>query len=79
MEKKVKISDYEEKQHHLLIALNSVGIPIDYPTADLVYSTITKLREKGGSFNILDGVQLKHDHHNKWENYFKSEEDEENI
>lgn len=74
MERKVKIADYEEKQHLIMAALNIVGIPVDYITVDLIDRTLTKFAEKGGQFNIMDGVEIKEEHARKWEVYFKQEE-----
>jgi len=72
-DRKVKICDYEEKQHQLLLALNLVGIPIDYIMADLIYSTTLKMKEKGDKMNLLDGVEIQNAHDKKWDDYFKSE------
>ena len=35
---------------------------------------LTKFAEKGGQFNIMDGVEIKEEHARKWEAYFKQEE-----
>lgn len=78
MERKVKISDYEEKQHIMLTALNLVGIPVDYITVDLIHSTLLKLTKKGGNMDILDAVSIKESHAKRWETYFKQKEEDEN-
>lgn len=78
MERKVKISDYEEKQHIMLTALNLVGIPVDYITVDLIHNVLLKLTEKGGNMDILDAVMLKEAHAKKWDTYFKQKEKDEN-
>jgi hypothetical protein len=74
-ERKVRISDYEEKQHIMLAALNLVGIPVDYITVDLIHNILLKLTEKGGNMDILDSVMIKEAHEKKWDNYFKFEKD----
>jgi hypothetical protein len=73
---KVKICDYEQKQHHFLAALNLVGIPVDYITADLIYTTTLKFQEKGGKMDLHDAVEIQHSHNKKWDNYFKTIIDE---
>lgn len=74
MTEKVKISDYEEKQHIMLAALNLVGIPIDYITVDLIHNVLLKLTEKGGNMDLLDAVMLKETHAKKWDAYFNKNE-----
>jgi hypothetical protein len=76
MEKKVKISDYEDKQHLMMVAFNMAGLHVDYITVDLIHSTLAKLTEKGVAMNIMDGVEVKESHNRKWIAYFKEQEDE---
>lgn len=71
MEKRVKISDYEPKQHQLMLALQLGGLNVDYITADLIYSITLKLKEKGNKMDIMDVVQLRAEHDKKWDNYFE--------
>ena len=70
MEKKVEIKDYEEKQHYLLVALNMVGIHIDYVTVDLINSTLEKFAEKSGNMDMIDAQAIKSLHADKWDKYF---------
>ena len=70
MEKKVKIKDYQEKQHLMLIALNMVGFNVDYVNVDLINSVLLKLSEKGGKMDMLDAINIKNSHEIKWQNYF---------
>jgi hypothetical protein len=74
MERKVKIADYEEKQHLILAALNLVGIPVDYITVDLIDKVLVKFAEKGGQLNIMDAVEIKEEHAVKWDTYFRKQE-----
>lgn len=69
---KVEIKDYAKDVHHLLLAFQSVGISIDYPTADLVYECFKLIESKGGDANIEDMVHIKHNHQIKWNEYFKN-------
>ena len=70
MEKKVEIKDYEEKQHLLLLALNLVGIHVDYIMVDLINSTLETLVEKKGNMDIHDAATIKALHEVKWDTYF---------
>jgi hypothetical protein len=70
MERKVEIKDYEDKQHYLLLALNLVGINIDYVTVDLINSALEKLAEKKGNMDMLDAASIKALHEAKWDKYF---------
>lgn len=72
MEKKVEIKDYEEKQHLLLMALNLVGIHIDYITVDLINSTLETLAEKKDNMDIRDAATIKALHEAKWNEYLDS-------
>jgi len=76
MEKKVKISDYEDKQHLMMVALNMTGLHVDYVTVDLIHLTLAKLTEKGPAMNVTDAVIVKDTHSRKWSAYFKEQEDE---
>jgi hypothetical protein len=70
MERKVEIKDYEDKQHYLLLALNLVGIAIDYVTVDLINLTLEKLAEKKGNMDMMDAATIKSIHASKWDTYF---------
>lgn len=73
MKKEVKISDYEEEQHLMMLALNLVGLSVNYTTVDLIHSTLNQLKEDKGSMNLYDAVKIKSQHERKWENYFKEQ------
>lgn len=79
MSNKVSISDYEEKQHLMLIAFNMVGIPIDYVTTDLVHTTLLKFAEKKGNMDMLDAATIKAEHVKKWNEYFEKNGTEKDI
>ena len=76
MEKKVNISDYEDKQHLMMVALNMSGLHVDYVTVDLIHLALSKLTEKGSSMNVMDAVEVKENHSRKWIAYFKEQENE---
>ena len=72
--RKVKISDYEHEKHESLIAINMVGIHIDYITLDLIWDIMKIHHEKGGEVNIEDCVKLKVQHEEKWQRYFEEQD-----
>jgi hypothetical protein len=74
MKREVKIADYEEKQQLVKLALNGVGIPIDYITTDLIVSTLDLLEKRGDKMNLKDLAKIKSLHEKKWDNYFKEKE-----
>jgi|LakMenEpi03Aug12_release.lakeMendotaPanAssembly.Ray.scaffolds.fasta_scaffold400379_2 hypothetical protein len=67
----VKIEDYEIEVHQLLVALNLVGISLDYLTADLIHKTIKRLNEKGKDMSLEDSAELQIEHRTKWKLYFE--------
>lgn len=79
MSKKVKISDYEQDRHEALIALNMVGVQVDYITLDLMWGIMEIHHNKGGQVNIEDCVKIKVQHEEKWDNYFKKQDEENSI
>ncbi|TXG83062.1 MAG: hypothetical protein E6R13_04300 [Spirochaetes bacterium] len=79
MTKEVKIKDYEQDVHLLKIALNMVGLSVNYETTDLINETLIVLKKKKGKMDISDTVSIRMKHEEKWTNYFirQSEEDTE--
>ena len=73
---KVKHKDRQYHTNLMRIALNSVGINVDYVTTDLIEITLEKLREKNGEMNILDSSEIEADHERKWNKYFADLETE---
>jgi hypothetical protein len=69
---KVEIKDYEKDINYLLMSFQSVGISINYVTADLVNECFKLVQSKGGDANIEDMVNVKNNHIKKWEEYFKN-------
>lgn len=73
----VKIADYEKEQHILKVALNGVGLMIDYQTVDLIHKTLKVLKIKKGQMRITDSISIKTQHKQYWEEYFKNLEQKE--
>ena len=76
MSRKVKISDYQQDRHELLIALNMIGIQVDYITLDMIWDIMQIHNKKGGKVNITDCVKVKLLHQERWENYFKKQDEQ---
>ena len=62
----VEIKDYEKDVSFLMLALQCVGIAIDYITADLVNECFKLVQSKAGSGNMEDMARLKAEHTKKW-------------
>lgn len=73
MKQEVKISDYEEEKHLMMLSLNLVGLSVNYITVDLIHTTLAKLKEAKDSMDLHDAVYIKSQHAKKWENYFKEQ------
>jgi hypothetical protein len=69
---KVEIKDYEKEVHYLLLALQGVGISLDYVTADLINLTLKRLNDKGSEMSLMDNAEIVAEHKKKWETYFKN-------
>ena len=76
MAQKVKIKDYQEDIHLMLIALNMSGLSVDYITTDLINDVLTVLKKKKGKMDILDSVTIKSKHEEKCSNYFSRQSEE---
>jgi hypothetical protein len=72
----VKVKDWKDEQHLLLIALNLVGISCDYVTVDLIHEVLKKMKEKGDKMDIHDAVKIRTQHDKKWSEYFDSKNNE---
>ena len=57
------------------IALRMVGLNVDYIAADLIKTTLDKVREVGDDFSVLDAAKLNKAHELKWELYAKIKKD----
>lgn len=69
--KEVKVKDYEKPQHLVMNALRSVGININYPTADLIHTTLEKANELGEEFSLKDAAKIQVENEKKWDEYFE--------
>jgi hypothetical protein len=76
-ERKVLIQDYKPDRHQLMMALNMVGIYVDYPMTDLLMRTLDLYYKKGGSMDLNDTAKLKVRHEQDWQEYFKQLEEKE--
>lgn len=73
---KVKIKDQNPFVKQLQMALNLVGIHVDYTTTDLISATIDVFNSKKGKMNLEDAAIIKSAHEIKWDNYFESKTEE---
>mgnify|MGYP005998886847 CR=1 FL=1 len=71
MEKIVKHEDREERVNVLRLALNSMGIGVNYQTTDLILKTVDKIDSDIDSFSLKDVAKLQVDDESKWNKYFE--------
>jgi hypothetical protein len=72
---KVEIKDYEPEVHLLSLAIQSVGIKIDYITCDLINSTLKVFNKLNGKMTIMDSCKIKSEHEKKWDLFFKTKQE----
>lgn len=73
---KVKIKDQDKNVRQLQMALNLVGINVDYITTDLIAKTLVVYSDKEGAMNLEDATDIKVEHEEKWDKYFESKTEE---
>ena len=72
---KVEIKDYEPEVHLLSLAIQSVGVKIDYITCDLINSTLKVFNKLNGKMTMLDSCHIKAEHEKKWNLFFKTKQE----
>ena len=75
---KVKIKDRETEVEMFRMALNMVGINVDYIVTDLIDDVVRKMIEKKEKFSMRDAANIQVNHEQKWEKYFKEQKENEN-
>lgn len=73
---KVEIKDYEPEVHLLSLAMQSVGIKVDYITCDLIMSTLKVFDKLNGDMTIRDSCEIKAEHEKKWILFFDKKKKE---
>ena len=77
----VRIKDRKEEVEYFRMAVNMGGLGIDYTQAELILKIHQGLKKLKGKFTIADGVEIKYQHLQQWQEYFekiKKEEENEN-
>lgn len=74
----VEIKDRITEVEYLRMALNLCELPINYEHADLIVKVVAKLEKTQGDFTLQDGVNMHHKWKNKWQEYYKNKEKENN-
>lgn len=67
----VDFKDQEKNIRLKMMALNSVGIAVNYPTTELIHIALEKAKEKGYQMSISDASKIEVKHQEKWDEYFK--------
>lgn len=76
MSAKVKNEDKEKSVEYLRMALNMAHLNVDYVTTDLIIKMKKAVDEKGGKFSLKDGAVIETQWREKWDKYFKEQNDE---
>jgi hypothetical protein len=66
----IEIKEYEPEVHLLLLAIQSVGVQIDYVTCDLINSTLKVFNKMNGEMTIMDSCKIKAEHEEKWDLFY---------
>jgi len=67
----VPIRKRQDNITFLQMALNLVGIGVDYRTADLINETLIVLNKKKEKMNLLDSAKIQLEWEKKWDEFFK--------
>ena len=72
----INIKDRDINVNAFRIAINMVGINIDYKTADLITRVINGVNERGDEFDIKDAAKIEQEWQNDMDKYFKKNKNE---
>lgn len=68
----VEIKDYDKNVHTMMLAIQSVGIRVDYITVDLLSKCMNKYAEKGSEMSLKDSAEIQLNHKKYWDEYFSN-------
>lgn len=68
----VQIRDRVDEIEFLRMALNTVGISVDYEGTDLIIETKKALDKKNGKFSLLDAAKIQNAWQKKWDMYYSA-------
>ena len=68
----VRIKDRSVKIETVRMALNMVGIGVDYIQTDLILKTTEAIRKDSKNFNVQDALDIQTNHSKEWEKYIKN-------
>jgi len=66
---KVRTEDMEKDIHQKMIALQMVGINIDYPNVELILIGLAAEEKLGSQFTIKDAAEIRTIFADRWEQY----------
>ena len=70
---KIKLEDRDLRIEYYRLAINMVGISIDYQTTDMIATLIRRIDDIGGDFTLKDAVRIQVECGQRWEEYFKKQ------
>jgi len=75
---KIKLEDRDLRIEYYRLAINMVGISIDYQTTDMIATLIRKIDAIEGAFTLKDAVRIQVECGEKWKEYFAKQIDKSN-
>jgi hypothetical protein len=70
----IKKEDFNEQTGTLVKALSLVGLNVDYPVLELILDVKKFLKQNDGDISLSEATSIKAKHENKWEPYFKEQQ-----
>jgi hypothetical protein len=67
----VKIKDRKEEIEHIRMALNTVGIPVDYSATELITLVTAGVNKKKGKFTLRDAMIIRKKWREDLDKYFE--------
>ncbi len=74
--KDVKVEHRNNAVEYLRMALNQCELPVSYIQTDLILMVMDELNKKKGKYSLMDGAKIYTEWVKKYDDYFKSLEDE---
>ncbi len=77
--KDVEIKHRNKAVEYLRMALNQCELPVSYMQTELIMMIVDELNIRGGEYSLMDGAKIYTEWQKKYDDYFKSLEDESNT
>ncbi len=74
--KDVKVEHRNNAVEYLRMALNQCELPVSYMQTELIMMIVDELNIRGGKYSLMDGAKIYTEWQKKYDDYFKSLEDD---